>query len=200
MSTNSNPVVTNVDAGVQLFKQRLAPAALSEDQQTINAIAAWILQHGHDVRTLTAQQVSDVMYKATDALLFEKNVDGTPILHWVVKPKKLILREQEGRVQIQKSQAESTNQFSEKVKANEVLEEKKKASTAAIQQASLLIDSISIVRNGKIMHGQTETVKSNLRKKLVKADINNAVQIAKEIKSLVADLYESLEREQVNSR
>lgn len=198
MGTNPNVVTAspNIEQGVALFRKRIAPAVLGEDQTTINALGAWMLQRGHDVRTMTPQAISDALYAACDALLFEKNPDGTSILRWVAKPKKLILREQEGRAQI-KNPTAAAKDFSDKVKKQEEAAAYEKTQQTAQRTLNELLANFSLVDgSGRIAHGKTAAVKDIASKHVDKAIASkrDLTVVLKEVQKYLNDEYTTAEK------
>jgi hypothetical protein len=170
------------------MKKIILPAVLVSEGPAGNQngviLRNWCVQNGIQPEAINDEQLTEALVRAVTAQA-EK-------LAWVTPPAKVkLLTAKDKNTDVRRV---DQNEFANKVKAGEAAAEKRKVSDAAMRSASELIDAVQIVRNGKIMYGQTEIVKGNLRKELAKGTVDNAVEISQRIKSLIAGVYEKEEK------
>jgi hypothetical protein len=149
-----------VFAGYAQYKQRLAPAVLSEGAQSgkinSNILGAWLVAQGIDVNSLgTAEEVAVALYKATQ--------ENYTKLVWDVKPKALLrLEEEERGLRKRPDIRKDREAWAQKVKDSEAAKANAKNQASLKKQLDQYIENICFVDGlrGFVDHGKTEKVKA----------------------------------------
>lgn len=203
MSTLTTPVtpLPHVQVAVQLFRERLLPAKIKEDN---GVFGGWFASKRLNAGNMTAGAIADAMYDAVVA-----DCERTPKdrqIVWLVPPKMLqreIDQQKNRPTNVQDVREAAT--FEAKVRESEKKDADAKTQAKAKKQAIELIERFCPTRRGRLVHevpvgGKTQSV-DDLRATWTKwANEKDAIAALEAIKTQQNSIYAYLEREESRSK